>query len=245
MTNVIQEIKEKTDIADFIGSYIKLIPAGRNLKAACPFHEEKTPSFIVSPERQIWHCFGCNSGGDAIKFLMQYENLEFHEAIRILAEKAGVQLTSFNFREQKEIMVLYDLNEKAKNFFRKQLENNKIALEYLRKRGLKSETIDKFELGFSPGGDSLTVYLVNLGYDMKDIQKAGLIVKTERGTYRDKFYERIIFPIPNPQGKIAGFTGRLLPEKEAATEAPKYLNSPETPIFNKSKTSFSFNFMLS
>src|SRR3989338_2172764 len=162
-----EQIKEKLDIVEFIRSYIQIFPAGRNFKAVCPFHKEKTPSFIVSPERQTWHCFGaCSEGGDIFKFLMKYENLEFYEALKILAEKAGVELKKISPMDYKQFGVLYDINNSAKDFFKKQLEKSKEAEQYLKNRGLKKETIEEFEIGFSPQGfDHLTVDLISLGYN--------------------------------------------------------------------------------
>ena len=237
-------IKEKLNIADFLRGYLTLSPAGKNFKALCPFHQEKTPSFIVSPDRQMWHCFGCGEGGDIFKFLMRYENMEFPEALRFLAERAGITLRSINPREQREFGVLYDIHEAAKEFFQAQLEKQREARVYLEKRGLKTETIGEFNLGFAQGGETLTLHLIQKGFDVGDITRAGLAHKNTRGLYWDRFQDRIIFPITNAVGKTVAFTGRLLPregreDKEA--ELPKYLNSPETPIFNKSKILFGFN----
>ena len=158
MASPVQEIKDRLDIVEFIRSYIPLQPAGKNFKAPCPFHKEKTPSFIVSPERQTWHCFGaCGEGGDVIKFLMKYENLEFYEALKILAEKAGIELKKISPAEQRQFGVLYDINDSAKEFFKKKLEQSTEVLKYLSERGLKKETIEEFELGLSVSGlDELT-----------------------------------------------------------------------------------------
>ena len=230
-------IKEKLNIADFLKDYIDLKPAGKNLKALCPFHGEKTPSFIVSPERRSWRCFGaCGEGGDIFSFLMKRENIEFHEALKILAERAGVPLAQFSPREQKEFGVLYDINEEAKNFYKNALKKNSEVLTYLKDRGLKDETIEEFELGFSPGGEVLFLHLLEKGNDIGDIVRAGLARKNIRGLYRDNFFRRIIFPIWSNVGKVVAFTGRSLPWDETAKEMPKYLNSSETAIFNKSKT---------
>ncbi len=237
-----EQIKEKIDIVDFIRSYITLLPAGKNFKANCPFHKEKTPSFIVSPERQTWHCFGaCSEGGDVFKFLMKYENLEFHEALKILAEKTGIELRRVGFQEQKQFGVLYEINESAKDFFKKELYKNQKALNYLKERGLKKEIIEEFELGLALGGyDNLTVYLIKSGCDVKDIERAGLNFKTDRGGYVDRFRNRIMFPIYNHFGKTIGFSGRILPEFNTG-ETGKYINSPETSIFNKSKVLYGFH----
>lgn len=249
MPNEIELIKNKLDVVEFIRSYVNLVPAGKNFKALCPFHQEKTPSFIVSPERQLWHCFGaCGEGGDIIKFLMKYENIDFIEALKILAEKAGIELKVINSVQQREINIIYDLQEKAKDFFREQLWHVRSAFDYLvNERGLTKSTIEEFELGFSPGGDMLTLHLIKLGYDVADIVKAGLAFKNSKGFYRDRFQGRLIFPIFNHSGRAVAFTGRLMPSnlKENIVEnlaaRPKYLNSPETLIFNKSKILYGFN----
>ena len=259
MTSPVQEIKERLDIVDFIRSYIPLQPAGKNFKALCPFHKEKTPSFMVSPERQMWHCFGsCSEGGDIFKFLMKYENLEFYEALKILAEKAGIELKKISPAEHKQFGILYDINQSAKDFFKKELEQSAEVLNYLLGRGLKKETIEEFELGLSSREfDSLTRYLINLGYDIKDVERAGLNYKTERGSYVDRFRGRITFPIYNHFGKVVGFSGRILPQtqnyaeqdaelrgnnqRQSAFTPAKYINSPETLIFNKSKLLYGFH----
>ncbi len=231
-------IKSKVDLVDFLKSYIRLLPAGKNLKGLCPFHQEKTPSFVVSPERKIWHCFGCGVGGDAIKFVMLYENLEFPAALRHIAEKLGIVLSQSNLREQREFGVLYDIHASAKNFFQAECAKNEIAKNYLKERNLNQDTINEFELGFAPGGETLTVYLLKSGFAIADIVKAGLSHKNVNGLFRDKFSQRIVFPIYNSVGKVIAFTGRLVPElqnQKYDIEPPKYLNSPETPIFNKSK----------
>src|SRR3989344_2432393 len=238
----IEQIKEKLDIAEFVRSYISLHPAGKNFKALCPFHKEKTPSFIVSPERQTWHCFGaCSEGGDIFKFLMKYENLEFHEALKILAEKAGVELKRVSPADQKQFGVLYEINEAAKEFFEQNLKSSTEAKKYLTDRGLKTETIEEFELGLAPDKwDSLAIYLIKKGYSTADIERAGLIFKNERGNLIDRFRNRIMFPIYNNFGKTIGFSGRILPQFETP-ETGKYVNSPETLIFNKSKILYGFH----
>jgi len=242
MSKEVERIKEKLDIVDFISSYLPLQKAGKNFKALCPFHQEKTPSFVVSPERQMWYCFGaCGEGGDIIKFLMKYENLEFYEALKFLAERAGIELAALNPAAQREIGGLYDIHEKAKEFFRKELFQNPAALEYLKNRGLGEQTIEEFELGFSPGGETLTLHLLNMGYDIDDLVKSGLVFKSQKGMHRDKFEKRIIFPIYNHLGKVVAFTGRLFLDESNVLDLPKYLNSPETPIFNKSKILYGFH----
>ena len=231
-------IKSKLDLVEFLRSYLTLAPAGRNFKALCPFHQEKTPSFIVSPERQIWHCFGCAEGGDIIKFVMQYEHLEFPEALRFLAEKAGVSIQSFSPTQQREFGILYDIHSHATEFFRNALPKNKTATDYLLKRKLNAKTIGEFEIGFAEGGETLTLHLLHSGFEMGDIVRAGLTNKNVRGLFRDRFENRIMFPIHNSVDKVVAFTGRFL--GEARDTIPKYLNSPDTPIFNKSRILYGF-----
>ncbi len=237
MESQVSEIKEKINIVDFLRGYMTVQPAGKNFKALCPFHHEKTPSFMIFPDRQTWHCFGCSLGGDIFTFVEKYENVEFGEALRILAEKAGVDLRRANPAEYHYFQVLYKLNEEAKNFFKKQLKDprNKKVMDYLAGRGLKPEIIEEFEIGFAPAGfETLTLYLVNLKYSVDDIIRSGVSFKTERGMIMDRFRNRIMFPLENNFGKTIGFTGRLLPEFDDG-KTGKYVNSPETPIYAKSK----------
>src|SRR3989344_1072352 len=235
-----EEIKQKLDIVRLLKDYLDLRPAGRNFKAHCPFHQEKSPSFIVSPERQIWHCFGCGEGGDIFKFVMKYENVEFYEALKILAEKAGVELRNISPSDQKQFGILYDINSAAAIFWSNTLESSKRAWEYLGSRGLKRETVAEFEIGFAPNEfDILTLHLLKEGFSMEDIVRAGLAFKTEKGKYIDRFRGRVMFPIHNNFGKVVGFSGRVLPEFEGEGVG-KYVNSPETPIFNKSRLLYGF-----
>jgi DNA primase len=242
MTGTADIVKEKLDITEIVRAYLTLSPAGKNLKGLCPFHKEKTPSFIVSPDRQSWHCFGCGEGGDMISFVMKYENIEFLDALKMLAEKAGVDVRKTAGGDERRHRVLYDINEAAKKFFVVQLESetnpsNRVN-KYLIKRGLKSETIQEFELGYAPiSSDGLSTFLLKQGFTISDIERAGLVLKTERGTYWDRFRNRIMFPLHNHFGKVIGFTGRIMPEAEDQ-KTGKYINSPESSIFNKSKLLF-------
>jgi DNA primase len=233
-------IKSKLDIVEVLRGYLTLTPAGKNFKALCPFHHEKSPSFMVSPDRQTWHCFGCSLGGDIFGFVMRYENIEFGEALRMLAEKAGVELRRENPAEYKYSGLLYDLNEAAKNYFRKAFAAAPVAKKYLAERGLKTETIDEFELGWAPNDpEALSMHLLNGGASPQDLLQAGLSIKTERGLMLDRFRGRIMFPIHNHLGKVVGFTGRILPQLDKG-DMGKYVNSPETPIFQKSKLLYGF-----
>ena len=233
--NATQKIKEKIDLVEFLRGYLELKPAGKNFKTNCPFHKEKTPSLMISPERQIWRCFGCNEGGDIFKFLMKYENLEFYEALKFLAEKANISLSRISPSEQKEFGVLYDVNRVAVQYYRECLYRASIAEEYLISRKLSKKSIDEFEIGFAPNDfDGLTLHLIQKGFDVTDSARAGLIIKTERGKYIDRFRGRIMFPLESTFGKTIGFTGRVLPQFDTG-DFGKYINSPETPIFSKSR----------
>lgn len=235
-------IKEKLDIVDVIKPYVHLAPAGKNLKGLCPFHKEKSGSFMVNPERQIWHCFGCGLGGDMFGFVMRYENVDFIEALKMLADKAGVELKRIGNSDQKKYDSIYEINRIAKDYFVSSLNESagKAAVQYLHQRGLTDETITTFELGVAlPGNDNLMRHLTKMGFAPETIKEAGLISKNDRGLYYDFFRNRIMFPLHNGSGKVIGFTGRVMPGNESA-EVGKYVNSHESPIFNKSKLLFGF-----
>jgi len=242
-------IKERLDLVGLLRSYLTLLPAGKNFRGLCPFHGEKTPSFIVSPERKGWHCFGCGEGGDLISFVMKYEHLEFPEALRFLAERAGVELARLNPQMEREFGILYSLHDAAAEFYHAELARNEPARAYLAGRTLTDETIREFSLGFAPLGEKLTLHLVKLGHAIEDVVRAGLATKLASGLHRDRFQNRIVFPIQNHVGKTVAFTGRVLPAVSSSNppggpdnpDIPKYLNSPETPIFNKSKVLFGLN----
>lgn len=235
-----QTIKDKLDVVTFIKGYLELAPAGKNFKGRCPFHNEKTPSFMVSPDRQSWRCFGCGIGGDVFSFIMKYENMEFGEALKVLAEKAGVELKKLQPQEYKTFGLLYELQDEAKKYFVAQLAGADLPKKYLSERGLKKETIEEFEIGWAPNEpEGLAMYLLKKGYDLNDAIRAGLIIKTDRGMNLDRFRGRIMFPIHNHLGKAVGFTGRILPAFDTG-EMGRYVNSPETAIFNKSKLLYGF-----
>jgi len=249
-----EQVKEKINIVDFLKGYLELKPAGRNLKARCPFHQERTPSFIISPDRQIWHCFGCGAGGDIFKFLMEYENIEFYEALKILAERAGIELRGLSSSDYRQFGVLYEISAVAKDFYREQLTKHPNVKSYLLKRGLNEKTIDEFEIGYAPNDfDATAIHLMKKGYKIDDILRAGVVFKTERGKYGDRFRGRAMFPIHNHFGKVVGFSGRIMPEFDPSSRAElatgqgtsefnvaKYINSPETPIFNKSRVMYGY-----
>ena len=241
MSGDAERVKEGIQIVDFLRGYLDLKPAGRNFRALCPFHQEKTPSFMVSPERRMWHCFGCGQGGDAIKFLMLYEGIEFPEALEMLAERAGVELSPRRGGgAERQFAALYAVNAAARDFFEEELKKNERAIAYLKGRGVKGETARAFELGYAPGGDMLTVRLLQDGHSINDIVEAGLSVK-HSGLYRDRFAGRVMFPLLNHAGKTVGFAGRILDGENISGDIPKYLNSPETPIFQKSKLLYGFS----
>jgi len=231
----LEEIKSKIDLVDLISSYLPLKKAGRNFKALCPFHSEKTPSFFVSPERQIWHCFGCGAGGDIFGFVMRIEGVEFAEALRILAQRAGVTLKQISPQLKDKKDRLYEINRLANLFYQKILlktSYGKEALDYLlKKRQLPLSLIKKFGLGYAPqNGQALFVFLKKQGFLGPEIKEAGLVVERGNG-YQDLFRHRIIFPFADSYGRIVGFTARALEERDK----PKYLNTPQTLIFDKGK----------
>jgi DNA primase len=233
----IEEIKSRLDIVEVISSYLPLKKAGSNYKTLCPFHSEKNPSFFVSPSRQIWHCFGCNRGGNIFKFIMEIEGVEFGDALRILAKKAGVELKPLSPEDQKlktERQRLYEICELACQFFERQLEGKtgKEVIEYLKKRGFKDETIKKWRIGWAPETKrSLVDFLLKKGYKIDEVEKAGLAIKTESQLYFDRFRGRIIFPIFDLNSQVVGFGGRIFKKEEGA----KYINTPNTLIYDKSK----------
>lgn len=240
----VDEIKNRLDIVDVISGYIKLKKAGKDYKALCPFHREKTPSFFVSPSKQIWHCFGCGAGGDMFSFITQMEGIEFVDALRILAQKAGVTLKKQDPQLKSQRSKLYEICEEAAEFFEENLKKNKAVQDYLKKRGILPETIKEFRLGYAQDSwDSLYNHLTSLGYKIEDIEKAGLIIqsqksKVESQKYYDRFRGRIIFPIWDISGQVIGFTGRIFMGDESVA---KYINSPETLIFNKSQILYPLN----
>ena len=242
--DVIAEVRQRSDIVDLVSSYVALKRRGRDYVGLCPFHSEKTPSFSVSPERQSFHCFGCGVGGNAISFVMQYENLSFPEALRFLASRAGMQLperepSAAEKREHSLKERLLEMHKLAATHFYQLLhtEEGKHAYQYLRQRGLSDETIRKFGLGFSskrPG--ELYRFLKQRGYTDAELRESGLVTIEERGA-RDKFWNRVMFPIMDSNSRVIAFGGRVMGEGE-----PKYLNSPETKLFDKSRNLYGLNY---
>ena len=230
----IDQIKDRLDIVDIVSQYVPLTKAGRNFKAACPFHSERTPSFIVSPERQTWHCFGaCGTGGDVLSFVEKKEGIEFQEALRLLAQKAGVQLSSDRRKDSDKAADLYLINQEAAGYFHQHLLNSpdsERARIYLEERGLKANTIERFQLGYSPSlGNALLNHMKGQGHSSESIVTAGLVTKQDNGEARDLFRGRLMFPIQDERGRMVGLGGRALDDG-----LPKYINSPQTPVFDKS-----------
>lgn len=244
--NQIEEVKNKTDIVSLVGEYLPLKKAGRHYRANCPFHEEKTPSFMVSPEMQIYKCFGCGASGDVLAFLMQRESMEFYEALKYLADRAGVKLTPRNPQEESLREILLRLNEVTKNYYKYMLHKHpsgKKALRYLlEERGLKMEALDKFEIGFAPNVSRPLVSTLTgkFKFSPKDLTASGTFFPKGRDLV-DRFAGRVIFPLFDHRGKVVGFSGRLLPWEDKGTSG-KYINSPETPLYHKSANLYNLNF---
>ncbi len=239
----IEEIKNSLDITEVISNYIDIQQVGGNFKARCPFHNEKTASFMVSKEKQIYHCFGCDKGGDIISFIQEYEGLNFNEALKILADKAGISLPEYKGQKKEDYSRVYEINKLATEFYKNKLkENNEVVKkvkEYLNNRKIKEESISKWELGLAgESWDSLYNYLKNKEYKEEEILKAGLILKKRDGQgYIDRFRKRLMFPIKDAQGRTVGFTSRTLAKiaYNEETFGGKYINSPQTVIYDKSK----------
>ncbi len=231
----VDEVKARLDIVDVIGGYVPLQKAGRYFKAACPFHNEKTPSFVVYPKRQSWHCFGaCGTGGDVISFVSRKENLDFGSALRLLADRAGVELQS-NGQNRQQIKTLHDANEAAALYFHSLLQNTAPARAYIDGRSLDNRAVNDFQIGFAPAGwDSLKNHLTGRGYAEAQLIESGLLIEGEQRAY-DRFRGRLMFPIRDDRGRVAGFGGRSLPNQEdqSSEDGPKYMNTPQTPIFDK------------
>jgi len=241
MLSPIDEIKSRLDVVEVIGSYIKLHKTGANFRTLCPFHSEKKPSFFVSPARQIWHCFGCGRGGDIFGFVKEIEGVEFGDALRILAQRAGVELKKYTPEYAKlksERQRLYEICELATRFFEKQLEESstgKEAKKYLLSRGISEESIKKWRLGYSPDTwQGLSDFLTSRGYKKEEVEKAGLGISSEVGSFYDRFRGRIIFPIFDLNSQVIGFGGRVFKEKDK-TEVAKYVNTPNTLLYDKSR----------
>lgn len=247
--NEVEEIKSKIDIVELIGGYLTLKKAGVNQKGLCPFHSEKTPSFMVSPERQTFKCFGCGKGGDVFTFIEEIEGMDFYDSLKFLAGKSGVELKSRGNLsyggkniEPTEKSKIFEINDLAARLYHKILTDHPKAdhaRKYLKDRGITSQSIKDFQIGYAPKSwDLLIKFLAKKGYNEKEIFKAGLLVLGERGQYWDRFRGRIMFPISNISGQIIAFTGRTL---EDDPKAAKYINSAESPIYTKGKTIYALD----
>lgn len=242
---LVEEIRSKNDIVDVIGSYVHLTKKGANHMACCPFHNEKTPSFSVSRQKQMFYCFGCGKGGNVFTFLMQYENYSFAEALSVLAKRANVDLPQLEYSEEArraadQKALLLSVNKEAAKYYFYQLrsERGQAAMKYLKDRALTDETIKHFGLGFSnKTADDLYKYLKNLGYEDELLRVSGLVTMEESKGVYDKFWNRVMYPIMDANNRVIAFGGRVMGAGE-----PKYLNSPETPIFEKSRNLYGLNF---
>lgn len=242
---LVEEVRMKSDIVDVVSSYVRIQKKGSSYFGLCPFHNEKSPSFSVSPQKQMYYCFGCGAGGNAFTFVMSYENFTFPEAMKLLADKAGVDLPELEYSEevrQKESkrVKLLEANKEAANYFYFQLRNETgiIGLKYLTERQLTEETMKKFALGFANvTSNDLVRYLKSKGFDDGTIQEAGLASYNEKYGMHDKFWNRVMFPIQDINHRVIGFGGRVMGEG-----MPKYMNSPETIVFDKSRNLYGLNF---
>lgn len=242
--DLIEEIRSKNDIVDVISSYVKLKKQGATYFGLCPFHNEKSPSFSVTPGKQMYYCFGCGEGGNVYSFIMKYENYSFLEAVKMLADRAGVTLPEAEYSEEEKRRAdlkssLLEINKKAAMYFHHQLKTEKgqIGMRYFKERGLDDETIVRFGLGYSnKTSDDLYRYMKTFGYSDEILKESGLFSFSERGTF-DKFWNRVMFPILDINSRVIGFGGRVMGEGE-----PKYLNSPETKIFEKSRNLYGMNY---
>lgn len=243
LDDAIEEIKIRVDIADIIGEYVQLKQSGANFKGLCPFHSEKTPSFNVNTSKQIYKCFGCGEGGDVISFIMKVENLDFIDSVKFLADRVGIEIDDTiddNTRQKMDRAKKFqEMNIEAARFFYVNLKNSEFATSYLKKRGLDEHTIKTFGLGYAPDSwDSLKNYMKSKGYSYEQQYDSGLLSIGRNGkNYYDKFRNRVIFPIFDYRGQVIGFGGRVMDDS-----LPKYLNSPDTDLFNKRYNLYGLNF---
>lgn len=240
--HIIEQIREANDVVDVVSDYVQLKRSGRNFFGRCPFHNEKTPSFSVSPDKQIYHCFGCGAGGNVINFIMEHERLDFLSSIKLLADRANIHIETSpdEPRKKDDRASIYNMHEIACRVFEKQLNDssNKSAKDYLLNRGLSEETLKTFRVGFAPDSwDTVTLEVMKLGLSQDVLTRSGLLMPKNGGGYYDRFRNRIMFPIMDINGKVQAFGGRIFGEAEGA----KYMNSPETPIYHKGRTLFGLN----
>lgn len=239
MSDDVSRVKEAVNIVDVIGEFVDLKKAGKNYKGLCPFHKEKTPSFVVSEERGSFMCFGCHESGDVFSFLMKRDNMTFPEALEYLADKAGITLTNTRSgrREKIDFEKFYKINDDARKFFYENLLTNKVPRDYLRNRQISDYSINEFSLGYGPDSwDRLLNHMTGLGHKLEDLLELGLVGRSQKGTYYDVFRNRLIFPIYNIRNRVIGFGGRALGDDRA-----KYINSPESKIYHKGSQLYGLN----
>ncbi|MCL2383969.1 MAG: DNA primase [Oscillospiraceae bacterium] len=240
---LIGQVRDSSDIVDIISQYVILKRSGRNFFGVCPFHKEKTPSFSVSPDKQIFHCFGCNVGGNVIHFVSKIENMDFKETMEMLADRAGIVLPTVTASAEDNVKLLlkekvYQINEKAAHFYHEKLykPTSKTAQEYVKKRQLGNQTLKTFLIGYSDGIDELYKYLKAEGFSDEEILASSLVNKNQRGQYIDRFRNRLMFPIQDIKNRVIAFGGRILDETH-----PKYINSPENIVYSKSRNLYALN----
>ncbi|MDO7905445.1 DNA primase [Paenibacillus sp. JX-17] len=244
--DIIESVLNQNDIVDTVSKYVHLTKQGKYMKGLCPFHSEKTPSFTVTPDRQIFYCYGCGKGGNAIKFRMEIEGLSFPEAVRTMAEESHIPLGEWQGRDSAHhqspevgrLLEAHELSAKLYHFLLKNTEHGKEAMDYLRSRGINDKMIDQFQIGYAPNRwDTLVQFLEKRGFDLGEMEKGGLLSARQEGSgYVDRFRDRVMFPIANRNGQVIAFAGRIMGEGQ-----PKYLNSPESRLFNKSRTLYNLN----
>ena len=241
--HIIDEIRDRNDIVEVVSQYVPMKKAGRNFKANCPFHQEKTPSFMVSPDKQIYHCFGCGAGGNVFSFLMNHVRVDFPEAVKMLADRVGVKVPASNKDDgvrDSLSQVIRRINQLAESFYRERLDAIKGAdspQDYLKRRGITEETIKTFRLGYAPkASGAFLSYAKRKGFDDSTIEKAGFVIRRDDGTIYDRFRNRVIFPIKDLKDSIIAFGGRVIDNA-----MPKYMNSPDTPVYNKGRHLYGLN----
>jgi DNA primase len=237
MKTVFETIKDRLPITEILSSYITVVQNGSQYKAKCPFHNERTASFYISPERGLYYCFGCGAKGDIFTFVEQFEGLDKKGALKLLAERAGVVLSNQAVSANNDIDGIYELLEKATNIYQDILKKDNSANEYLEKRGITKETIESFRIGYAPDEWRTIESVCKNDVEKSFAIRAGLTKKTENKVY-DRFRKRITFPLTDSSGRVIGFSGRSFPTDD---QSPKYINSPETEVFQKSKTLFGFD----
>ena len=239
---IIDEVRQTNDIVDIISQYVHLKRSGRNYFGLCPFHNEKSPSFSVSPDKQIFHCFGCGVGGNVFTFLTKIEGINFIEAVQTLAQRSNIQLPTLDgggdTAKEKLKAKVYQVNEFTAKYYHENLykPESKIAQEYIKKRKLTNETLQSFQIGFSGKFDELYQELKKQGFEEAEILESGLVNRSDKGQYIDRYRNRLMFPICDARGKVIAFGGRVLDDSK-----PKYINSPENVVYSKGRNLFGLN----